>query len=87
MYMPSYVEKLANRHFYFYENDCVIKKRVKGVNAGKQPLYIWDLTRCCYVSSLIEIKKDLFLFDLKNGDKFNLSFNEKTEEIKVSKVA
>lgn len=84
--LPDYVEQLANRHFHFFENDCVIKKRVKGLAEGKQPLYVWDLSRACYISSLKEVKKGVFIFDVKGGESFNLFFNENNGEISIKKV-
>ena len=69
------IELLKNRHFELNNSDMVILKRVKGLTV-KPPLYIFDLTKHCYVSSLKTTQqKNQFIFDIRDKEKGNLNYN------------
>lgn len=71
---PDYVEKLKNRHFIFKGDDCYIAMRKKELKK-KPPLYIFNLSKSCYVSSLIPINEKTFYFDQRTATdllKYNL---------------
>lgn len=83
-------EFLQNKHFNFQDCDCIIKKRVKGLQE-KPPLYIWNLSKSCYVSSLkpLNDEQTKFQFDVKRDrtvlDVWILELSEKGK-ITVEKV-
>ena len=57
----------------FNEDKALIRIRKKGLN--KKPLlYLWDLTKGCYLSSLYP-KRGFFVFEVK-GEWFRLAFIE-----------
>ena len=61
---------LRNKHFYLTikdkETDCIIKERKASGN--KTPLYIWDLTRMCYISGLKQTSKNTFIFNIRGKE-------------------
>jgi len=59
-------EILQNKHFMLNDDECIIKKRVKGLQE-KPPLYIWNLSKSCYVSSLKASNEEQneFYFDVR----------------------
>lgn len=65
---PDYVEKLKGKHFIFQNDNCYIALRKKDLKK-KPPLFIWNLSESCYVSSLIPINEDTFYFDVRYGEK------------------
>lgn len=82
------VESMKSKHFYLENDDIVIKKRVKGLTI-KPPLYLWNLTKSCYVSSLeYNVQGNNFLFDiLKNGKRIYFSLDiKKNGQLEVKKL-
>lgn len=76
--LPGYVEKMSGLHFSFNGDDVVIKKRVNGLGE-KPPLYLWNLSRSVYISSLRELNECTFLFDVRTKGaliKYNLHCSE-----------
>lgn len=55
---------LNEKHFDFQGSEVVIRKRKHGIRE-KPPLYLWDLSRACYISSLIYVKGTTFKFETK----------------------
>lgn len=71
------------------KSECVILERKKHTDK-KPPFYIFDLTRCCYVSSLKPTaKENQFSFDVRDKENdsnifYTLSISE-SGKIEVSK--
>lgn len=81
------IEVLTGKHFQLGSDDVIIKKRVKGLSK-KPPLYTWNLTRACYVSSLKQ-SGDTFYFDLRKGEdleNYSLKLAE-NGQVEVQKLA
>lgn len=82
--MPQYVEQLKNRHIALDGCDIVIRARKKGLQE-KPPLYMWNLTRACYVSSLKPgTEKDTFTFDIRTQEKNLLLYKMHLQNDKIS---
>lgn len=62
---------LTNRHFFMtiknQEVDCIIKER--RASGHKTPLYIWDMTRMCYISGLKQTGKGAYIFNIRGAEK------------------
>lgn len=86
--LPEYVNVLSGKHFILDDNDILIRKRVKGLTV-KPPLYMWNLTKSCYVSSLKPtLNPNVLSFDIKTPGKielFNLVFTN-SGNIEVQKI-
>ena len=70
--------------------DYLIRERKK-ITLNKPPLFIWNLTECCYGSSLFKTKKPNILFfdieDKSKGEKigYHLEINTMTvKEISIN---
>lgn len=74
--LPDYVNVLKSQHFELYGDDIVILCRKNGL-AEKPPLYLWNLSKSCYVSSLKSINEYTFLFDVRNDKSYNLHLDSK----------
>ena len=82
--MPQYVEQLKNRHIALDGCDIVIRARKKGLQE-KPPLYMWNLTRACYVSSLKPgTEKNTFTFDIRTQEKDLLLYKMHLQNDKIS---
>ncbi len=69
--------------FQFNSDQALIRVRKKGLN--KKPLlYLWDLTRGCYLSSLYP-KQGYFIFEVK-GLWYKLSFNEGMPQVEAQQT-
>lgn len=67
------LKEYSGVNIQFNEDKALIRVRKKGVN--KKPLlYLWDLTRGCYLSSLYP-KQGYFIFEV-GGLWYKLSFKE-----------
>lgn len=62
------IEVLKGQHFQFKNDDVVILKRKNGLQE-KPPLYLFNLSRMTYISSLKEIEENLYKFDVRKGPK------------------
>lgn len=82
---PPYVSILESKKIKLNGETVVIKKRVNGLTE-KPPLYLWNLTKSCYVSSLKETgKENLFTFDIRKDGSlilYNLIFLDGKIEVK-----
>lgn len=78
---PKYVEKLKGRHFIFQNDDYYIALRKKELNK-KPPLYIFNLSKSLYVSSIMPINENTFYFDVRTAQglqKYNLQLLDNGE--------
>jgi len=68
--LPEVYRELAGQKIKLSDgSQAIIKCRVNNLTK-KPPLYMWNLTRSCYVSSLKKIQEDqgLFMFDVRAGE-------------------
>ena len=80
------LKKYQGIKILFNEDQAVIKVRKKGLK--KKPLlYLWDLTRGCYLSSLFTFE-DHFTFEVK-GLWYKLTFKEGMPQVtpQISKAS
>lgn len=66
--LKELVSVLKNQHIQFKDSDVIIKQRKQGLQE-KPPLYLWDLTRSCYISSLRYQGNNIFQFDTRRAGK------------------
>lgn len=86
MDLPKYVDILKSQHFELNGCDCVILQRKHGLGE-KSPLYIFNLSKCSYVSSLKELNQNTFYFDIgRGGEKYNLILDESKGIFNVVRV-
>lgn len=62
------IEVLKGQKFIFKNDEVVILKRKNGLQE-KPPLYLFNLSRMTYISSLKEIENNLYKFDVRKGPK------------------
>lgn len=60
------IEVLASQHFTLNSDDILIKKRKNGLQE-KPPLYLFNLSKMVYVSSLKQVAENKFKFDVRKG--------------------
>ena len=68
--LPEVYRELAGQKVKLSDgSQAIIRCRVNNLTK-KPPLYMWNLTRSCYVSSLKKIQEDqgLFMFDIRAGE-------------------
>lgn len=66
MIVKDYIKALENTILQIEGDNCIIRLRKRIAN--KQPLYIWNMTKMCYVSSLLEVNPKLYKFNILHGE-------------------
>ena len=82
----SVLALLSIKHFSFLGDDIIIKQRKRGIQE-KPPLYLFNLSKMVYVSSLREIEENLFRFDVRNQKQLEYyTLKNENGSIKIEKT-